>query len=242
VVGADGLHSNVRALAFGDGARHEKLLGYYTAAFSADRYPHRDDGAYVSYAVPGRQVARYALRQGRSAFLFTFAHDGELALGHHESGAQQALLRQLFRGAGWECDEILEAMGHTEELYFDAVAQVRIGDWSHGRVVLLGDAAYCPSLLAGQGTAFAMAGAYVLAHALAAARGDYGRAFQAYQERFQPFVDAKQRAAERLGWWFTPRTRAGIGLRNLVTNLMRVPHVSDLVARRSFGDRFELPG
>lgn len=240
VVGAGGLHSNVRRLAFGRGTNFETYLGYYTAAFSADRYPHRDEGAYVSYSVPGAQVARYALRAGRSAFLFVLARDEPLAAAH-EPAAQRALLRETFAGAGWECDEILAAMDRADDLYFDAVAQVHMPAWSTGRVALVGDAAYCPSLLAGQGSALAMAGAYLLAHALAASAGDYQEAFADYQQRFKPFVDAKQRAAARLGAWFAPRTAWGIRLRNLGTSLMRLPVIGDLVAARSFADRMELP-
>lgn len=240
VVGADGLHSSVRRLAFGDGTEQETYLGYYTAAFSVEGYPHRDEGAYVSYSLPGRQVARYALRERRSAFFFIFARDGRLALDHHDTAAQKAVLRAAFAGGGWECDEILAAMDAAEDLYVDAVAQTRIPGWSRGRVALVGDAAYCPSLLAGQGAAFAMAGAYLLAEALATA-ADHSAAFQEYERRFRPFVDRKQRAAERFGWWFAPRTRAGIRLRDAATSLMRVRYLGKILAARAFGDRFELP-
>jgi 2-polyprenyl-6-methoxyphenol hydroxylase-like FAD-dependent oxidoreductase len=246
VVGADGLHSAVRALAFGDGPagdrdRAERYLGYEVAAFSVDDYPHRDEGAYVSYALPGRQAARYALRGGRSAFLLVLARDEPLAADHHDVAAQQALLRARFAGAGWECDEILAATERTEDFYFDAVAQTRLAHWSRGRVVLVGDAAYCPSLLAGQGSALAMAGAHVLAHALAAAGGDHAAAFAAYERRFKPFVDDKQRAAERFAGWFAPRTRLGVWVRAVATNLLGMPLVGERIAARSFGDRFELP-
>ena len=240
VVGADGLHSAVRTLLSGDGARPETYLGYYAAAFSVDRYPHRDEGAYVSHAAPGCQVARYALRDGRSAFLLVVARDAPLMLDHHDTAAQQAFLREKFAGVGWECDEILAAMDRTDDFYFDAVAQTRLADWSRGRVVLLGDAAYCPSLLAGQGSAFAMAGAHVLAHELAAAEGHHTTAFAAYQRRFKPFVDEKQQAAVRFARWFAPRTRLGVWLRDRATNLLRLPVVGNLIAARSFGDRFEL--
>ncbi|HEU4628951.1 MAG TPA: FAD-binding domain [Gemmatimonadaceae bacterium] len=256
VVGADGLHSRVRALTFGDGQPRagagddgddgdgtaaERYLGYYVAAFSVDDYPHRDEGAYVSYALPGRQAARYALRESRSAFLLVLARDEPLALDPHDAAAQRALLQRCFAGAGWECDEILAAMERAGDFYFDAVAQTRLPTWSRGRIVLLGDAAYCPSLLAGQGSALAMAGAHVLAHALAAAEGDHAAAFAAYERRFKPFVDAKQRAAVRFAGWFAPRTRVGLWLRELATNLLAVPLVGDVMAARSFGDRFELP-
>lgn len=240
VVGADGLHSNVRALAFGDG-RVEHHLGYCTAAFTVHGYPHRDEGAYVSYAIPGRQAARYALRGGRTAFFLVFAQDTPPAFDPHDTEAQMALLRRVFHGAGWECDQILSSMARADDFYFDIVAQARMRTWSRGRVALVGDAAYCPSLLAGQGSAFAMAGALVLAHALKAHAGDHRAAFADYQRRFKPFVDRKQIAAERFGGWFAPRTPFRLRLRNLATNVMNTPGLGGFLMRRSFGDAFELP-
>ena len=141
----------MRDRVFGDGEGYERYLGYYTAAFSAGGYPHRDEGVYVSYAQPGRQLARYALRDGRSAFFFVFAQDAPLEIDHHDVDAQRRVLRDRLAGAGWEADEILDVMDDATDLYFDAVAQTRMPEWSRGRTVLVGDAAYCPSLLAGQG-------------------------------------------------------------------------------------------
>jgi 2-polyprenyl-6-methoxyphenol hydroxylase-like FAD-dependent oxidoreductase len=106
------------------------------------------------------------------------------------NGAEErAVLYQRFGGAGWECDEILDALDGATDLYFDRVSQIRLRDWSRGHVTLVGDAAYCPSLLAGQGSALAMAGAYVLAYALAQTPSDAERAFAEYQRCFKPFVD-----------------------------------------------------
>ncbi len=241
VVGADGLHSRVRSLVFGEEGAYLKHLGYYTAAFTVSGYPHRDEGVYVSYAVPGRQLARYALRDGRSAFFFIFSHDEAHPLDHRDGDSQRAALRRAFSGAGWECDEVLEAMERSDDLYFDAVAQIRMPSWHRGRVALLGDAAYCPSLLAGQGSAFAMAGAYILARALEAAGDDHAAAFAEYERSFRPFVDGKQRAAERFGGWFAPRTRMGILARNLTTKLLRLPYLAELTVGRSVADHFELP-
>jgi len=244
VVGADGLHSNTRRLAFraGTGAEHhEKFLGYYTAAFSTSHYPHRDEGVYVSYAVPGRQVARYALRDDRAAFFLILAAEQPLAIDHRDAAQQRRILHDSFAGIGWEMDEILRAMDSADDLYFDSVAQARLPHWSRGRVVLIGDAAYCPSLIAGQGSAFAMAGAYVLAHELAVAGRDHRVAFEAYERRFKPFIDAKQQAAEKFGGWFAPRTPLKLALRNLATRAMAVPLLGEWMIGRSLADRFELP-
>lgn len=113
--------------------------------------------------------------------------------------------------------------------------------WSRGRIVLVGDAAAAPSLLAGQGTALAMIEAYVLAAELDAARGDHVPAFAAYQERLGAFIGSKQRGATRMGGAFAPRTRALLRLRNTVMRLMTLPGVPDLAVGRSLYDRIELP-
>ena len=240
VVGAGGLHSVVRALTFGPEREFEKYLGYYTAAFTAAHYPHRDEGVYVSYTVPGRQIARYALRDDRSAFFLILAADQAFGDVSHDAQAQREALRRAFGGLGWETGEIMAALDTADDLYFDAVAQVRLPCWSRERVVLLGDAAYCPSLLAGQGSAFAMAGAYVLADELATADGDHRAAFGAYEQRFRPFVDAKQKAAKRFGGWFAPRTRGALRLRNLVARTIDIPWLGERLLARSLGDRFDL--
>ncbi|HEY5347518.1 MAG TPA: FAD-dependent monooxygenase, partial [Rhizomicrobium sp.] len=161
VIGAEGLRSRLRARVFGAEERFEKFLGYCAASFIAPDYPHRDEGIYLSHAVPGRQISRYAMRGGRTAFLFVFAEDAPPAA--YDIAAQKALIAARFGGDGWETPQILACLAAADELYFDNVSQIRMPHWSRGRVALIGDAAYCPSLLAGAGSAFAMLGAYVLA-------------------------------------------------------------------------------
>jgi 2-polyprenyl-6-methoxyphenol hydroxylase-like FAD-dependent oxidoreductase len=78
-------------------------------------------------------------------------------------------------------------------LYFDAVSQIRMETWSHGRAVLLGDAGYCPALLSGQGSTLAMMGAYFLAGELKVALGDHQRAFHQYEQAFRPVVRQEQK-------------------------------------------------
>jgi 2-polyprenyl-6-methoxyphenol hydroxylase-like FAD-dependent oxidoreductase len=241
VIGADGLHSRVRRLAFPGGADWVKPLGYHVAAIITADYPHADDLAYVSRTVPGRQVARYHLRDGRTTLFFIFVD--ELAKGAHFATAsdQKALLGDLFGDVGWESADILKAVAKADEIYFDTVSQVRAPTWNNGRCVLLGDAAYCPSLLAGEGASFALAGAYVLAGELARSGADRLAGVAAYEARLRPFIEQKQRAALGFGAWFAPRTGPGVFMRNQLTRLAGLPGIASWMASRMFEDRLDLP-
>lgn len=151
------------------------------------------------------------------------------------------MLSQILGGAGWECPEILKALDRTAEVYFDAVSQIRLDRWHRGRVALVGDAAFCPSLLAGQGSAFALTGAYLLAGELKQAGGDFRTAYPAYQNRFKPFIEHKQRRAAKFARQFVPETYLGLLVRNAASRLLDIPVIGDLMVRRMFADQFTLP-
>ena len=241
LIGADGLHSRVREIAFGAETQFEDYLGYVAAAFVAGGYPHRDEAVYVSFARPGRQISRYAMRKDQTAFLLVFAERSKPVVAAHDTVAQKLLLQSKYSDDGWEAPEILSQLAATTELYFDAVSQVRMPCWTTGRVALVGDAAHSPSLLAGAGAAYAMLGAYLLAGELHAAGGDFRQAFAAYEQRLRPFMLRQQKAAAGFAGSFTPKTNFGVWLRNCVLNLMKVPTVGVWLARRKLGDRFPLP-
>jgi 2-polyprenyl-6-methoxyphenol hydroxylase-like FAD-dependent oxidoreductase len=241
VVGADGLHSTVRRIAFGPEARFEKYLGQTVAAFEVDGYPHRDEDVYVAYAVPGRQIARFTLRGNRTLFLFVFA-DGatESPIDGRDATAQRDFVRARLAGLGWECPEIADALDRSDELYVDRVSQIRMDRWTNGCVALVGDAAYAPSLLAGQGSALALIGAYVLAGELGRA-GSVEEAFGRYELLLQPFMRHKQTAAEGLAGAFAPKTRFGIFFRNQVTKLFNARRLAKIAFNRAVLDRIQLP-
>jgi 2-polyprenyl-6-methoxyphenol hydroxylase-like FAD-dependent oxidoreductase len=242
VIGADGLHSAVRGLVFGPEDRCEKYLGYYVASFSAADYARRDRHAYVGYAPPGRQISRYTLRSDRTVFFFIFAQDRKLSLEPHNTGAQKEVLRKVFGQDRWqECPEILKALEDCEDLYFDTVSQISMPSWAAGRIALVGDAGFGPSLLAGQGSSLAMAAAYILAGELKKADGDYRIAFKAYEDILQPVMTVKQRAARRFAGSFAPKTRLGTFIRNHVTRLMTTPFVAKLFMGRLLTDPLALP-
>jgi 2-polyprenyl-6-methoxyphenol hydroxylase-like FAD-dependent oxidoreductase len=243
VVGADGLHSRVRELVFGEESRFEKYLGFKVAAFEVEGYRPRDELVNVMYSQVGQQVARFAMHGDRTLFLFIFKDDDPA--GTDDIQDQKALLRKRFGNSGWECRQILEALDASDDLYFDRVSQIRMdsaqGLWTRGRVTLVGDAAFCVSLLAGQGTALAMVAAYILAGELHRADGNYTEAFRRYQDLFGPFVFNKQKAALRFAGAFAPKSKFALFLRNQIFNLLAIPWIADFTVGRDLVDKLRLP-
>ena len=241
IVGADGLHSEVRRLVWGEHRLFERALGYHVAAFEVTGYPHRDPDVYVSYAEPGLSISRFAMRDDRSLFLLVFADERLVGPAPHDDAGRRAALRSVFGRCGWETPEILRALDRAQEVYFDQVSQIEVPDWSRGRAVLVGDAAACPSLLAGEGTGLALTEAYVLAGELQRAAGDVGQAFRGYEDRLRGFVAGKQKSARQFASSFAPRTAFGIWLRNVATKLMVIPPIADRLLGDSVKDDFVLP-
>jgi 2-polyprenyl-6-methoxyphenol hydroxylase-like FAD-dependent oxidoreductase len=155
--------------------------------------------------------------------------------------AKKQVLHAEFSNAGWECRQILAALDRTEDLYFDRVSQIRMESWSRGRVALIGDAAFCPSLLAGQGSALAMAGAYILAGEMARKDASAEDAFTRTHSLLAEFIAGKQDAAERFASSFAPSSWAGIMFRNLLTRTFQIPLVANLVLGPMLLDRLQLP-
>ena len=241
VIGADGLHSNVRRLAFSEENHFEKFLGYSVAAFQAIGYRPRDEDIYINFSSPGKQVGRLSLRNDRTLFLFVFADERGELVDSDDIESQKNALRAQFGNLGWECPQILAAMESCGELYFDRVSQIRMDTWSNGRVGLIGDAAFCPSLIAGQGSALAMIAAYVLAGELGRTRKSPEEALKRYENFLHNFMLAKQRAAEKLAASFTPKTRWGLFLRNQIIKAFAIPFVAKLAMGPSLLDRIDLP-
>ncbi|WP_229783416.1 FAD-dependent monooxygenase [Pilimelia anulata] len=193
VVGADGLHSALRAMVFGPHDRFVRRLGrmmaFYTVPneFGLDRWliDHQDSGT-------GRSAGLRPLRDAtRAMAMFSFPAAG-LDVDHRDIAAQKRLLREQMNDMGWLTPRLLAHLDDTPDFYLDQVAQVVMERWSCGRVGLLGDAAFSSSPLSGQGTGLALVGAYLLAGELAAAGWDPAAGFAAHERRMRPFVEANQ--------------------------------------------------
>ena len=238
MVGADGPHSNVRRLVFGSQERFEKPLGYMVAAFEVRGYRPRDENVYVVYCEPGRMLGRVALHDDRTLFLFVFAADLDPMV---DPAAQKAILCEWFGAGKWECSDILGELDRTDDLYFDRVSQIKMDSWSRGRIALVGDAAFCLSLMGGQGSALAMTAAYVLAGELANAGGRHDKAFQRYEGLLRAYIALKQRGAKRFAAAFAPKTRWGLFFRNQVIKTLAVPGLAKFAFGRDLTDMLQLP-
>ncbi|MEV4014606.1 FAD-dependent monooxygenase [Nonomuraea angiospora] len=187
VIGADGLHSSLRAQVFGDEAEFVRPLGMHACVFTVPNHLGLDRWELI-YATPGKVVNLYSTRQSAAKAQFIFPTPDVLP-DRRDVAAQQRLVAETFAGAGWESATLLAAMPHSPDFYFDSASQVRLDRWSAGRVALVGDAAHSPSPLSGQGTSLALVGAYVLAGELKAAGGDHQAAFARYREEMRGYVD-----------------------------------------------------
>ena len=235
VIGADGLHSRVRRLAFGVDSDFIISLNYHVAAFEVEGYRPRDELVYVSHGLPGRQVSRFAMRDDKTLFLFVFRDE------YMRGDEPKSILRETFAESGWEWPQIEKELERTSDLYFDTVSQVQMDRWTRGRTALVGDAAASVSLMAGEGTGLAIAEAYILAGELHACANDFRTAFARYEERLMPFLKRKQASAATFASSFAPKTYLGVTFRNAVTKLMQVPFVAEFFVGRDLRDDIELP-
>lgn len=203
IVGADGIHSNVRRLVFGPESDYVTFLGHYYALADVN-VPSEG----MMYNEPGRMVAV----GGPKASAFFVFRSPELSFDRYDTDQQKAILRQAYTGASWRTAELMERIDDAQEFYLDSLSKAWTDTYARGRVVLLGDAAY-GNTLGGFGTGLAMVGAYALAGELAAAAGDHLVTFERYERLMRPY--AKIAKSVSAGAFLAPPTRLRMWTRNL---------------------------
>jgi 2-polyprenyl-6-methoxyphenol hydroxylase-like FAD-dependent oxidoreductase len=206
VVGADGIHSNVRRLVFGPERDYVEHLGYYYALADLGHFDGLERGA-VMYNEPGRMVA---VGGPKAPAFFVFASD-PLSYDRYDPEQQKKLIMAAYGDGGWRLPEIMARVSDGKDVYLDSLSKVSIDRYSAGRVVLLGDAAY-GNTLGGFGTGLAMVGAYVLAGELARAGGDHTAGFRRYEELFRGYAKIAEKA--RAGGFLAPPTKLRMRMRN----------------------------
>jgi len=211
VIGADGLHSRVRRLAFGPETQFVHHAGLYVASLPLPRSidPGRD---IIMLNAPGKTVALHPSRDSPLALLI-FWHPEIPDFDAWQTEQHKRILETTFGNLGWRVPDILAAALASRELWFDAVSVVKLANWARGRVAVLGDASSCASLF-GDGSSLALAGAYALAAALADHPTDHEVAFGQYQMVHGKLVAPRLKALSLAAAFLVPRTRAGISVRN----------------------------
>jgi 2-polyprenyl-6-methoxyphenol hydroxylase-like FAD-dependent oxidoreductase len=210
VVGADGLHSNVRTLTFGQDAGRTRFLGGYLAVLSVPK-ALAHEGQMVCHIGVGRLAGIYTAQPLDDArALFMFHSKQELQYHYRDVVRQKELLRDAFARVHPAVDGWLGELDRTPAFYFDSITQLQLDTWSRGRVTLVGDAGYCPGAAVGGSTSLSVLGAYVLAGELAQADGDYARAFAAYEQQMAAPVRRSRAFARVAAKTIVPGSRAGV--------------------------------
>ncbi|MFI1176775.1 FAD-dependent monooxygenase [Streptomyces melanogenes] len=213
LVGADGMHSRTRASVFGPEEQFHRYLGHCFAIFTM---PNSFGLSHelTMWNVPGKAAALYAVGDDDRLHGFLSFHQPEPpSAALRDPDVQRDLVGAVFADARWEVPGMVDAMREADDLFFDTVGQIRMPHWSSGRVALVGDAAYAPSFLTGQGSSLALVGAYMLANALATNR-DHATAFAAYERRTREFVAQNQALVDKGGATLFPTTAGALEQRN----------------------------
>jgi 2-polyprenyl-6-methoxyphenol hydroxylase-like FAD-dependent oxidoreductase len=197
VIGADGLHSNVRRLAFGEESRFIRHLGSYAAVWDLPDTDMFASGAGYVYSHPGRSVVIERAADGATTRAFlTFGHAAPGTVNRHDADEVVHIVRSAFAEDRWRSGEIIDTLVDADDLYFDTVSQIRMDCWSTGRIALVGDAAYAPAFLSSRSTSIAITGAWTLATALADSEVPE-HAFAAYERQLRRCVEKTQDRALR---------------------------------------------
>jgi 2-polyprenyl-6-methoxyphenol hydroxylase-like FAD-dependent oxidoreductase len=222
VFGADGLHSRTREFLFGPEEQFHRYLGYCFAVFTM-RNTSGLSHETLMWNTPGRAAALYAVGDDDEVHAFlNFAHPEPPFGAFRDPQAQRDLVAAVFADAGWEIPGMIAAMRDADDLFFDAVGQIRMPRWSSGRVALVGDAAYAPSFLTGQGTSLALVGAYMLAGSLVGR--DHAAGFAAYEHSTREFVTVNQEQVGEGDATLFPTTAQALDQRNdMLRHLSAVP-------------------
>lgn len=232
VVGADGIHSTVRALVFGDEAQYLHYLGFHTAAFVFDAPAIRDavgDNVALTDTID-RQIGFYALRNGKVAvFAVHRAPDPQLP------ADARAAVRDAYADMGWLVPEALQRCPPSDEIYYDQVAQIVMPKWSLGRVVLIGDACGSVSLIAGQGASLAVGAAYVLAEQLRRT-STIERGLDFYEQLWRVDVEEKQKAGRDAATLFLPSSSYQLWTRRTALRLTWLPSVNNRIIKALVGN------
>lgn len=213
VIGADGMHSTVRRLAFGPETDYIRFKDHYFAFADADA-SLAENRWVTMYNLPGKMAGIYRSGNHAQAKAYFIFRSAPLAYDFRDVGQHRRLVQDAFAGeTSWRIKDLLAAALTDPEFYFDSLSQVRMTSWSTGRIALVGDAAWCASPASGAGAELALVGAYRLAGELAAAAGDHRVAFPRYHDSHRELVARKQQIGPNVRL-MVPKTAGGRWIRD----------------------------
>lgn len=223
LVACDGLRSRTRDFILPEHLRNScvKSLNAFVAFFSLPAEP-KDRPYARACNFPGRRslLVKPLDEKTSSAYVGCVEYDQELhdARESRDVQRQKAAMSNMFKGLGWEADRLVEGMMNSDNFYFEELSQIKLDKWHYGRCALLGDTAYSPSPLTGQGTNMAILGAYVLASKLNKHPQNPERAFEEWETEYRKYVEKVQPVplGGYIPYIINPATSWGIWLLHLV--------------------------
>ena len=160
VIGADGLHSIVRRLAFGPESSFVRHAGLYVATLPLPR--SIDSGReLIMLNAPGKSVTLHPSRENPLSALIFWSPEIR-GFDNSDSEQHKRLVETMFANLGWKVPEILAAVHAASDLYFDSVSRVVLTSWARGRSASWRRHHACLYSVMGP---LAVAGAYALATA-----------------------------------------------------------------------------
>lgn len=244
VIGADGVHSATRRLAFGPESDFSTFLGGYASFFTMPTPAGTRPGWFALQLIPHAAVGlRPDGDPATAKAILTLLADPDPALRGDVAAQQRLIADKVGENPGWHAPAILEAMAVADDFYFDELARIDMPTLVAGRVTLAGDAGYCGSPMTGMGTAMAIVGAYVLAGEIASDPGDIPAALRRYEDTITPFLDkAKTLPGGGIGSMLSGN-RFGTAVRRTANRIMMARVMRPVVAKLFFGttDDYELP-
>jgi len=213
VIGCDGTHSGIRKIAFGPETAYTHFLQAYFSITTINKLLVPENTMQM-YNVPDKAITLNAYR-GKTDIIFGFVSENEFFYDYRDIDQQKQIIQEQFSGQSWRAAALLEDTLNSDNFYFDKFCQIKMPSWTKGRIVLVGDAAYCASPAAGMGASLSLKGAATLAATLLKHNGNFAQAFLDYNQKLRPFIEEVQSTAEmNVRNNFIPRTEEAIQVRN----------------------------
>jgi 2-polyprenyl-6-methoxyphenol hydroxylase-like FAD-dependent oxidoreductase len=233
VVAADGQNSRTRRMAFGDEINTKSFvpIGFHAAYFDIPRHDFSDNDARIYIGSGGRMVMTRTGDLSKTQVYF-FAEGDKERYERMKStyklplDQQKEVWAEIYRDAGWDCERFVEGMMKTNDFYATELGQIHMPQLYTGRVVLLGDAGYCPTPFTGMGTTLSLIGSHILAGELAKHGDDVDAALQAYHEEMQRPIELYQKISAMT---FFPRSKAWISIVNNILRSLSILKIDKLI-------------